>query len=205
MYVPSKPLLYSSYHHIEPKIKHFDLLYFTCDDITSNVGKVFQKSPFTHIGILFNINNTIYLWEADNHKSIDRYGVDLIPLEIVMKDYPTKHYALQPLIMDETYRNQAFIQFVSLMKKHRKKEFKFSIKTFIYANYKIQLKKHKSPINTSFFCSELVAYTYIYCGIMKQQYPYWAYTPGDFYHNNIKYIPDISLGKIIPFHSFHIN
>jgi len=200
LYVPSLPVYHVKYNTIKKQIQSFDLLFFTCDELTSYIGKICQKCAYTHIGMTFRINDKLYLWEADNHDSIFYKGVDLIPLEKVLDDYPSKHYALQKINMNEQRLKKSMIYFLNVyLAQHKNKNFKYELTTFINAFMKKNINHHQSPIDDGFFCSELIAHTMAYCKLMKKTLPYWAYTPSDFYYRRIVLEKGVTYGKLIPF------
>lgn len=199
-YVPSLPLYHACYNTIESQIESFDLLFFTCDELTSYIGKVCQTCAYTHVGMTFRINNMLYLWEADNHDSIYYKGVDLIPLKKVLDDYPSKHYALQKMNINKKIAKKSLYYFLkTYLKKHKNKNFKYELTTFINAFMKKNTTTHISSIKDGFFCSELIAHTMIHCKLMKKTFPYWAYTPSDFYYKRIVLKKGVSYGKLMPF------
>ena len=201
-YASNVPILYTpslEYKDVSNSFQTFDILYFTCFDVSSYIGKVFQQSVYTHIGMIVNIQNRIFLWESDNHKEYSRPAVDLLPIEIILNDYPTNYYALKKIHIDSNLRHTSTQKLYDFIKKNKGKQFKFDLPLFIQANYKLWLDS--TPTSTDeYFCSELIADTYSYCGLMDSCLPSWSYIPADFYYERIPLKKGIRWGDEIDFY-----
>jgi len=177
----------------------FDIIHFTCFEYTSYIGKIFQKSAYTHIAMIVKLRGRYYLWEADNHNDINRPGITLLPMKKIMDDYPTNHYALQKINIPNDKRERALKEFDKLYQELEGRDFKFSISLFLNALYKKNIETTETS-QDKLFCSELIAETYKRCGLMKDELPSWTYTPRDFYFKDIPLEKDISWGEIVPFY-----
>jgi hypothetical protein len=198
-YVPPLPVTLVPYLcDIYNEFDTFDLLYFTCHEFTSNIGKFIQHTPYPHVAMVVRIRDTLYVWEADNHKDSSRPGVDIMRLEDCLSTYPSVYFALQKIILPTQLRVHAKRRLISLIKKHQGKDFKCKLYIFLLTILKLG-RNIDMTTDTGFFCSELIACTYKYCGLMNDVYPDWWHTPGDFYHHKISFRSVVKYGDFIPF------
>ena len=197
-----------NYSTIENKLKTGDLLLFSSNGFFSNIIKVATMSPYSHIGMvvkidnnqkfkdIYNGNDELFLWHSpkdviegknrDILTKTEKNGPQLNPLKRILLKTNSKVVLRR---LDKTtkeitsLRNVKFNNSNNLLNYMKKESIKIYERNYLdlfYSSYDGPFGQQKQNNESEFFCSELVAATYIKMGLLDDTLPTDEYTPEDF-------------------------
>lgn len=161
------------------KANSFDIILFKSFSKMSKIQRLITCAQYDHVAVLFRSRNSLYVFEASEEK-----GVQLIHFT----DYINLNYFL----LYEKIAYRKFYMFPEINKNIFYELFNFKMIKFISntINKKYELKfkgilfkmKMKDNVDKrdSYFCSELIAALYYYCGIISNEIDCSNYLPGNF-------------------------
>jgi len=157
-----------------------DVILFSGRGRDSATVKAWSASPWSHVGLAYREaqRGQLYLWHADaisyrkdvrNGKHEE--GAQLNDMEAVLRTYPGHIYVLPLSKPCDQERFEAVCRAVKGVR------FNHDLIELLFCTFGV------SPWETdpsTMFCSELVALTLAYCGVIGDRYPFSSYHPSSF-------------------------
>ncbi len=187
-------------------IKTGDLLLFSGHDTWSNLIKLFTRSPWSHVGMVFKTHEgSFFCFESDVDSISDFFkkrgaGVRLVSLKKKLSAY-TGEIAIRSLLgvspADLEEIQEKTIRFITEFKN---RPYEKSIIEFIRSAYDGPFGENIAEDLSSIFCSELVAAAYQRFGLLPGHppgLPSNEYTPADFSRKTLTLLKG-KLSDIVP-------
>jgi len=196
--------------NIENTLETGDIILYDTRFWYSKLIQFLSDGPYSHISIVLKqpiwldekLTDNYYLLESGGEKFKDSetdkkvYGVQIIPLDKIIDEYKNKGYG-------KLYYRKLKSSIPMEVLQHKIKESYFKIQARPYdfnpfdwlkAYYEVDkniddktLTKKYQNIQ-KFWCSALVSYIYVECGLLDKNIPWTIVTPNDFYYK-YQYLP----------------
>ncbi len=188
------------YNEIAPKLQSGDVFLFRGKTLVSRIIDFMTDSIYSHAGMVVRMpdahgKDTLYLWQSFEPEG----GVVLDHLEDFLSKYKTSEHGSSFVVRQLAVNRspemvQALSKFIAEVKG---RPFPSVLTWFIHwvgGNMGIP-----SGLK-NFFCSQLIAQTYIRMGVFSKRPPATAYTPGRFAekYRGLRFLLGASLGPEIP-------
>ncbi|GFP76247.1 hypothetical protein [Clostridium fungisolvens] len=198
------------YDEVKNELKTGDLILFHGLLLSSQLNEVITRSRWSHVGMVvrpedigITRSDRLLLWESnillnlpDVELKESKVGPMLVDLEkrliTDVEDKKDNRFQIRyngcEITEDMLEKLKTFVGKVH-MDTFPESEFNLS-KEFFEARV-----LHKEIINDSYFCSELIADTFIHMGLLTRRYAPNSYAPKDFSSDNV--LPFIKKGQLI--------
>lgn len=187
-------------------LKTGDLLLFSGKSVLSNLIKLFTRSRWSHIGMIFRSSEgSFFCFEADVD-SMSSFlkkrgiGVRMVPLKEKVSTYQGE-IAIRSLVeLPPEDLQEIQTQITHFINEVKNRPYEKSMLEFIRAAYDGPFGDNIEEDLSSIFCSELVAAAYQRFGLLPQHppgLPSNEYTPVDFSRNTLTLLKG-KLSDIVP-------
>lgn len=189
-----------SYDDISNTLKTGDLILLSGQLFTSELTQLLQVSKWSHVAMVIHPKdigidyNRPVLWESNTLQNLEDIALKTSKVGPMLVDLQERIYTDKALQYDDLfqirYLNQGMFDEKTL---HGKlKAFIEKSHTAGYPNSELRMFKdvfdglfnNKDPEPSKYFCSELIADTYIHMGLLPKNYVPNSYMPRDFSDQN---------------------
>lgn len=206
------------YDEISDVLKTGDLILFHGMILSSKINEILTRSQWSHVGMVIRpedigINNSerLLLWESNTLVNLQDIELNKSKVGPMLVDLE------QRLITDvqDKKDNRFQIQYNTCdISKEMLEKLKLFIKEVhldIFPKTESDLRKElfegrilgKSVDNGDYFCSKLIADTYIHMDLLTKKYPANSYEPKDF--SSVGTLPFIKRGKLLEGPLIHVS
>lgn len=154
-----------------------DIILFSGKYILSKLIIAASNAPYSHIGIVVEINGNKCIFEARQ-----KTGVKLLPLTSRLKHYKSERLVYRKLQCTPKERELIRLKLICFVKENQGKTYEKNLFMLCYALCIPSFNcccRPKRP-DDKFFCSELVARALQYCGVLNKSRKAYEYEPSAF-------------------------
>lgn len=187
-------------------LKTGDLLLFSGNGAWSNLIKLFTRSQWSHVGMIFRTDEgSCFCFEADVDSMSDFFkkrgvGVRMVPLKKKLNTYVGRIATRSLLGLSLTDLEEIQVKIISFITEVKNRPYEKSIIEFIRSAYDGPFGENITEDLSSIFCSELVAAAYQRFGLLPHHppgLPSNEYTPADFSRKTLTLLKG-KLSDIVP-------